>query len=73
LIRVNFGSGEQVIERAHAVPGPPGAKELIDESLLVSDEVVLTGARVNGVLSVFPEILRTFPLTDRIVNETHVA
>ena len=36
MFRIDLGAGEEIVQRANSVPGPPGSDEPADQKLLVA-------------------------------------
>ena len=64
LLGIDLRPGQQVIEGADAVPGPPGAEELADEELLVARVEVLADADADPRLELLVGVLQPLALAD---------
>ena len=60
---------QQIIERANAVPGSPGAEKLADQELLIAREQMLADADAVPRLQVLIDILQPLALADRIEDQ----
>ena len=66
---VDLRAGQQVVERADAVPGAPGPEELADQELLVAGQQVLADRRRLGRCPWGVSVLQPLPLADRIEDQ----
>ena len=73
VAHVDLLAGDQVIERADAVPRAPRAEALVDQDLLDAGVVVLAGAGPAQRLPVRVHVLHPLALADRVEDQDDVA